>query len=140
MNRTAVPIQKWMSRLLTITVLLLNVVGVVQAQHNPYGPVLPNLWDKGLRLEEQGDYAGAEKVYQEALQVSYQLPDSLVKRCAIAMSRVGLESMTAVQKIISEQGYDAEGVEITLIQQYYATWEQVGSELKLSSGDCSFRK
>ncbi len=105
----------------------------------PYGRALSGLWAEGARLESQGDFTGAERVYRTALQQSQKLPNSLVKRCSIAFSRVRLESMVAVQAYVRERRNDpglTEGIEITRIQQNYASWEVVGRELKLSAADC----
>jgi fumarylacetoacetate (FAA) hydrolase family protein len=128
--------------------VILQMIGIVallfctestQAIDSPYGAVLSQLWAEGAQLEKQKDYAQAQKIYENALQESQKLPDSLIKRCAIAFSRVGLESMIAVQKEIKEHENHPEIeeiVEITLNQQFLSTWENVGRELKLRSSDC----
>ncbi|MBM0745267.1 hypothetical protein JOY44_27740 (plasmid) [Phormidium sp. CLA17] len=128
----------WIVPLLAIAALTVTIVSV-KAERNPYGKILTDLWAEGSRLEKQRDFAGAQRLYEKALQQSQTLPDSLVKRCAIAISRVELESMIAAQTYIREHGNDPklrEGIEITIIQQSYASWEKIGRELKLLSTDC----
>jgi hypothetical protein len=128
----------WIVPLLAIAALTVSTVSA-KAEHSPYGKTLKDLWAEGLRLEKQHDFAGAQRLYEKALQQSQQLPDSLVKRCAIAISRVGLESVIAAQTYIREHGNNPklrEGIEITTIQQFYASWEKIGQELNLGSKDC----
>ena len=128
----------WIMSLLAIALLTVGT-GSSKAGHNPYGKALTGLWAEGARLEKQRDFVGAQRLYEKALQQSQTLPNSLVKRCAIAISRVEIESMIAAQTYIREHGNDPqlrEGIEIAIIQQFYVSWEQIGRELKLLSTDC----
>lgn len=131
--------KKWIIPLLAIAALMLGLMSA-KAESSPYGKMLQDLWAEGLRLEKQGNFAGAQKAYENALQQSQQLPDPLLRGCATAHSRVGLETMMAAQKYINERGGNSdipEGVNETIIQQYYATWEKIGQEMPgLAARDC----
>ncbi len=105
----------------------------------PYGRRLSRLWDSGFRLEETRRFTEAKQVYQQALITAQTIADERLRSCAIAHSQIALDIVTAIEQYINDHPNDSdptEGIEITRIQQNYASWETVGRRFQLSARDC----
>jgi hypothetical protein len=100
--------KRLMVTLLAVTGMF-GMVNLVRAQGEIYGPVL-DWWIAGERLQEQGDFAGAQLAYEEAFRVSQELPDPHLRDCAETGSLAHIRAMIAVQEYLNVHGNSPQAV------------------------------
>jgi hypothetical protein len=130
-----------MNMLMGLAMTGLGLIGSITLAHDqsgPYGSV-SDLWSQGAVLAEQGDFAGAQRLYETAFQESRELSPANLVECAEAGSLARIQAMVAAQEYIFANGENPQTVQTAQAiasQQFETTWDTIGRERPELLGGC----